>query len=98
MPLVDFQLKKNIVETNTAKHSSVEVKSIFDGAVNQQHGNETRIAAVNVASNNFDNIQTEIFYGEGNIKCSIFKDDIVKAQEENWIKIVKDTIRNEFFR
>ena len=44
------------------------VKSIFNGAINQQHGNETKITAVNVTSNSFDNIQTEILYGERNNK------------------------------
>ena len=74
----------------------VEVKSIFDGAINQQHDSETWIAAVNVTSNSFDDIETEILYGEGNNKCSISKDDIVKAQEEkNWVKTVKDAIKSK---
>ena len=73
----------------------MEVRSIFDGAINQQHDSETWIAAVNIASNSFDDIETEILYGEGNNKCSISKDDMVKAQEEeNWIKIVKDAIKS----
>ena len=50
---VDSQFKKNIVETNT-------IKPIFDGAINQQHDKETWIIAVNVKSNSFDDIQTEI--------------------------------------
>ena len=71
------------------------VRSIF-GAINQQNDNETWIPAVNVTSNSFDDIQTEILHGEGKNKCSISIDDIVKAQEdENWIKTVKDTIRNK---
>ena len=38
----------------------------------------------------------QILYGEGNNKCSVSKDDILKSQEkENWIKTVKDTIRNK---
>ena len=74
----------------------MEVKSIFDDAVNQKHDNETWVAAVNVASNSFDDIQTEILYGEGNNKYLISKDDIVKVQEEeNWIKTLKGTIRNK---
>ena len=53
------------------------------------------IAAKNVANNSYD-IETEILYGEGNNTCSISKDDIVKAQnEENWIKIVKDATKNK---
>ena len=73
----------------------MEVRSIFDGAINQQHDSETWIAAVNIASNSFDDIETEILYGEGNNKCSISKDDMVKAQEEeNWIKIVEDAIKS----
>ena len=52
----------------------MEVKPIFDGAINQQHNNETWIAAVNVTSNSSDNIQTETLYGEGNKKYSISKD------------------------
>ena len=53
------------------------------------------IAAVNVANNSYD-IEKEILYGEGNNTCSISKDDIVKAQEEeNWIKIVKDATKNK---
>ena len=58
----------------------VEVKSISDGATNQQHDSETWIAAVNVTSNSFDDTETEILYGEGNNKCSVSKDDIVKTQ------------------
>ena len=58
------------------------MKPIFDGAINQQHGSETWIAAVSVTSNSFDDTETEILYGEGNHKCSISKDDIVKAREE----------------
>ena len=74
----------------------VEVKSIFDGAINQQHDSETWIAAVNVTSNSFDDIETEILYDEGNNKCSISKDDMVKAQqEENWIKTVEDVIKSK---
>ena len=47
-------------------------------------------------SNSFDDIETEILYGEGNNKCSISKDDIVKVQEqENWIKTVKDAIKRK---
>ena len=47
-------------------------------------------------SNSFDDIETEILYGEGNNKCSISKDDIVKVQEqENWIKTVKDAIKSK---
>ena len=92
-----FPIEKEYCRDQYSKTcSSVEVKSIFDGAINQQHDNETWIAAVNVTSNSFDDIQTEILYGEGNNKCSISKDDIVKAQEEeNWIKTVKDTIGNK---
>ena len=72
------------------------VKSIFDGAINKQHDGETWIAAVNVASNSFDDIETEILYGEGNNKRSISKDDIVKNQEEeDWIKTVRDAINNK---
>ena len=72
------------------------VKSIFDGAINKQHEGETWIAAVNVTSNSFDDIETEILYGEGKNKCSINKDDIVKAQEdEDWIKTVRDAIKNK---
>ena len=67
----------------------MEVKSIFDGAINQQHDNETWIAAVNVTSNSFDDIQTEILYGEGNNKYSISKDDIVKAQEARLMREFK---------
>ena len=54
----------------------MEAKSVFDGAINQQLDNETRIAAMNVTSKSFDYIQTEILYSEGNNKCSISKDDI----------------------
>ena len=92
-----FPIEKEYCRDQYSKTcSSVEVKSIFDGAINQQHDNETWIAVVNVTSNSFDDIQTEILYGEGNNKCSISKDDIAKAQEEeNWIKTVKDTIRNK---
>ena len=50
---------------------------------------------MNVANNSYD-IEKEILYGEGNNTCSISKDDIVKAQEEeNWIKIVKDATKNK---
>ena len=43
---------------------------------------------MNITSNSFDDSETEILYGEGNNKCLISKDDIVKAQEEeNWIKL-----------
>ena len=74
----------------------MEVKSISDGAINQQHDSETWIAAVNVTSNSFDDIETEILYDEGNNKCSISKDDMVKAQqEENWIKTVEDVIKSK---
>ena len=73
----------------------MEVKSIFDGAINQQYDGEIWVAAVNITSNSFDDIETEILYGEGNNKCSISKDDMVKAQEEeNWIKIVEDAIKS----
>ena len=37
---------------------------------------------MNITSNSFDDIETEIFYGEGNNKCPISKGDIVKTQEE----------------
>ena len=51
---------------------------------------------MNVTSNSSDDIETEILYGEGNNKCSISKDDIVKAQEaEDWIETVKDAIKNK---
>ena len=74
----------------------MEVKSISDDAINQQHDSETWIAAVNVTSNSFDDIETEILYDEGNNKCSISKDDMVKAQqEENWIKTVEDVIKRK---
>ena len=74
----------------------MEVKSIFDGAINQQYDGEIWVAVVNITSNSFDDIETEILYGEGNNKCSISKDDIVKAQEgENWIKTVKDAIKSK---
>ena len=50
---------------------------------------------MNVTSNSFDDIQTEILFDKGN-KCWISKDDFVKAQEqEKWIKTVKDAIRNK---
>ena len=92
-----FPIKKEHCRNKYSKTCNrVEVKSIFSGTINQQHDNETWIAALNVASNSFDDIQTEILYGEANNKCSVSKDDIVKAQEEeNWIKTVKDTIRNK---
>ena len=71
-------------------------KKVFDGAINQQHDSETWIAAVNVISDSFDDTETEILYGEGNNKCSISKDDIVKAQEEkNWVKNVKDALKSK---
>ena len=48
-----------------------------------------------VTSNSFDDIQTKFLYEEGNNKCSISKDDIVKTQEEeDWIKTVKDAIKS----
>ena len=47
---------------------------------------------MNVTSNSSDDIETEILYGEGNNKCSISKDGIVKAQEA---KDVKDAIKNK---
>ena len=51
---------------------------------------------MNVTSNSSDDIETEILYGEGNNKCSISKDGIVKAQEaEDWIETVKDAIKNK---
>ena len=51
---------------------------------------------MNVTSISFNDIQTGILHGEGNNKCSICKDDILKAQEEeNRIKTVKDAIRNK---
>ena len=91
-----FPIEKEYCRDQYSKtYSSVEVRSIF-GAINQQNDNETWIPAVNVTSNSFDDIQTEILHGEGKNKCSISIDDIVKAQEdENWIKTVKDTIRNK---
>ena len=47
-------------------------------------------------TNSFDDIETEILYGEGNNKCSISKDDIVKVQEQdNWIKTVKHAIKSK---
>ena len=90
-------MKKNIVETNTIKLAAVwKKKKVFDGAINQQHDSETWIAAVNVTSDSFDDTETEILYGEGNNKCSISKDDIVKAQEEkNWVKNVKDALKSK---
>ena len=54
-----------------------------------------KITTVDVISS-FDDIESEILYGERNSKCSISKDDIVKAQEEeNWIKTVKDAIKSK---
>ena len=90
-------MKKNIVETNTIKLAAVwKKKKVFDDAINQQHDSETWIAAVNVTSDSFDDTETEILYGEGNNKCSISKDDIVKAQEEkNWVKNVKDALKSK---
>ena len=92
-----FPIKKEHCRDQYSKKcSSAEVKSIFDGANNQQHDSKTLIAAVNVTSNSFDDIETDIFYGEGNNKCSIGKDNIVNTQEEeNWIKTVKDAIKNK---
>ena len=51
----------------------MEVRSIIDGAINQQHDYEKWIAAMNVMSNSFDDIQTDIVYGEGSNKCSLVK-------------------------
>ena len=60
----------------------MDIRSIFDGAINQRDDTKTLIAARNVINSSFYEFETEILYIKGNYKCLINKVDIMKNHED----------------